>query len=137
MFIPEQSIIAVGPVIIEDNKILLNREFDKDGLEKKQFMIPGGKINDYSLPLEDTCRREVMEELGLEIEILSPLDTIMIPHPKTNGVILLVHYLAKRLNEVEPGERTIEWDWFGIDALPDNVADNVRTVVETYKKHNQ
>jgi len=132
-FIPEQSIVAVGPVIIEDGKILLNREKDADGTEHKNFMIPGGKIEDYSLPLAETCKREVKEEMGLDIEILQPLDTIMIPHPKTSGVVILIHYLAKRLNDVLPGEQTIEWGWFDIDNIPDNVTPNVHAVVSTYK----
>ena len=64
MELPSGTIIASGPVIIEDGKVLLNRERKADGEEKKLFMFPGGQVEDFNIPLEETCKRECKEEMG-------------------------------------------------------------------------
>jgi ADP-ribose pyrophosphatase YjhB (NUDIX family) len=134
MTLPENLIIASGPVIIEGGKVLLNREkkpTPNDGEEF--FMFPGGKVDSVDESLEDVCKREIMEEMGLEIEILRPLKTIMTPHiEQKSKTVILVHYLAKRLNEIAPGEEILEWGWYDINNLPENTTPNVKEVIDSY-----
>jgi ADP-ribose pyrophosphatase YjhB (NUDIX family) len=133
MNLPINTIIASGPVIIEDGKVLLNRsKSTTDGKEREVFMFPGGKVENFTLPLEDTCKREVQEELGIDIKILRPLKTILAPRIDTDGYVVLVHYLAKRIGKVTGGEGTIEWQWFDIKNLPENITPNVREVITSY-----
>ncbi len=132
MNLPEHTILAAGPVIIEDGKVLLNRSRTKDGTQRDVFMFPGGKVEDLDAPLEDTAKREVMEELGIEIEILRPLKTLMVKRIDRDGYAILVHYLAKRIGDVQGGEDTVEWQWFDIRNLPETVTPNVREVVCAY-----
>ena len=133
MELPNGTIIGSGPVIIENNKVLLNREKKKFGSEL--FMFPGGVVDDYEIPLEDTARREVMEELGIEIEIIKPLRTLVVDRIGREGKkAILVHYLAKRIGEIKPSEETIEWNWFDIDNLPSNCAENVKQIIQDLKK---
>lgn len=121
MKLPENSIIASGPVIIEDGKVLLNREQKPDGITP--WMFPGGEVEDFDKTLEDACRREVKEEMGIEVEIIKPLKPIMLN--KNGRVIILIHYLAKRIGEINPGKEIAEWAWHDIHNLPDNCAPNV------------
>ena len=58
-------IIASGPVIVENNKVLLNKHGDDNF-----WKFCGGQIEDYELNIKETAKREVQEEMGLEIEIL-------------------------------------------------------------------
>jgi len=65
---PENIIIAVGAVIInQDKKMLIaKRPLDKPMPNKWEF--PGGKLEDNeSLP--ECCIREIKEELNLDIEV--------------------------------------------------------------------
>ncbi len=62
-----KDIIASGPVIIEDGKLLVDKD-DKDDFYK----IPGGRIEGIE-SLEETCCRETKEEINAEIEIIKPL----------------------------------------------------------------
>ncbi len=127
MKLPMNSIIASGPVIIENNKVLLNREQKADGITP--WMFPGGEVEDFDKSLEDACRREVMEEMGVEIEIIKPLKPIML---NQNGrVIILIHYLAKRIGEIKPGEDITDWAWHDINNLPDNCAPNVYGIISS------
>ena len=57
MILPPKTIIASGPVIIEDNKVLLNRE-NKNG-QITEWFFPGGEVEDFDISLEEACKREV------------------------------------------------------------------------------
>ena len=128
MQLPPNSIIASGPVIIEDGKILLNREQKPDGITP--WMIPGGEVEDFDASLEDACKREVREEMGLEIEILKPLRPMLLQHK--GRIIVLIHYLAKRIGEIKPADNISEWAWHDVRNLPDNCTPNVFMVVQDY-----
>lgn len=128
MQLPPNSIIASGPIIIEDGKILLNREQKPEGLTP--WMIPGGEVEDFDASLEDACRREVREEMGLEIEIIKPLRPMLYKHK--GRVIVLIHYLATRTGDIKPGDNIAEWAWHDLRNLPDNCTPNVYMVVQDY-----
>lgn len=132
-------IIAAGPVIIENNKVLLNRH-GKTEKEQKMWKFVGGKVEleDYKPGidvLEEACKREVMEEMGLEVELISPLKPMLIlPTGNMTENVILIHYLARRIGEIKPGADIVDWDWFNIDQLPKNCAPNIAPVIEDYKK---
>jgi len=119
------TIIASGPVIIEDGKVLLNKHGD-DGYWK----FVGGKVEDFDITLEEVAKREVMEEMGLEIEIIRPLKPMMISFP--DKVVILIHYLAKRIGEIKPGSDILEWAWFDVNDLPVDSAPNIAPVIAEY-----
>lgn len=132
----KELIIASGPVIIENNKVLLNREIRK-GIESPFFMFPGGKMNYLQESPRETCLREVQEEFGLEVEILRPLETLVVERPDAvKSYAVLIHFLAKRKHPEKeinpPTDRTVEWGWFDLRNLPKNCAPNVFAVIEAY-----
>ena len=60
-------IIASGPVIVENGKVLLNKH-GEDGFWK----FCGCRVEDYTTNLVENARREVKEEMGFDIEIVDP-----------------------------------------------------------------
>ena len=126
MKLPANSIIASGPVIIENNKVLLNREQKENGITP--WMFPGGEVEDFDKSLEEACQREVREEMGIEVEIIKSLKPILLY--QNERVIILIHYLAKRIGEITPGQDIAEWAWHDIKNLPDNCTPNVYKVIE-------
>ena len=128
----QKIIIASGPVIIENNKVLLNQHGDKD-----MWKFPGGRLenfefDDWNESLEETARREVKEEMGIDIKIIKPLKTMCIPRPgHDNEYVVLVHYLAERVGEITPGTDIEKWDWIDINNLPDNCGPNIKIVLES------
>ena len=100
-------IIASGPIIVEDGKVLLNQHGDTDF-----WKFCGGKVEDFETTLIENAKREVKEEMGIEIEIINEKPFLMHTAKETaNGLIdiILVHYLAKRVGDITPGTDIREW----------------------------
>ena len=132
MFLPPNSIIASGPVIIEDGKVLLNKEIKESGITP--WFFPGGEVESFDINLEEACKREAREEVGIDVEIIKPLDTLL--HKKSDGsVVILVHYLANRIGEIKKGENIAEVGWHDINNLPGDCADNVKEIIKRYIKN--
>lgn len=121
-------IVASGPVIIEEGKVLLVQHGDD-----QFWKFPGGKWEEYDADLETTARREVKEELGLDIDLVAPLAPLLVRRDD-GGAAVLIHYLAERHGAVVAGPDIRAWDWFSIDALPSDAAPNVSLVIADYKK---
>ena len=131
MYLPPETIIASGPVIIEDGKVLLNKEQKDTGITP--WLFPGGKVEDLSLSLEEACIREAKEEMGIDIKIIRAIKPMMIYRPeKPDKLAVLIHYLAARTGDIVLGTDIVDWGWFDIHNLPVDCAPNVVAVIEQY-----
>ena len=120
--------IASGPVIVENNKILLDKH------EDDFWKFPGGKQIDNNNFLEN-AKREVKEELGIDVE-LKGKPCVLAFERDHNGVkeyIILLHYLAKRKGEVKIGRDITEFKWIDVNKLPKDVAPNIKPVLRYFK----
>lgn len=127
----QKIIVASGPVIVENGKVLLNKHGD-DGMWK----FCGGRVEDFSTTLVDNARREVKEEMGLDIEIIDENPYIMHVTKKTqegSADVVLVHFLAKKVGDITLGEDITAWRWFDINDLPNDAAPNIQPVLEHFK----
>jgi len=124
-------IIASGPVIIENNKVLLDKD-EKDDFWK----FCGGRINEEDNNLKETAKRRVREEMGIDVEILNDEPYFFYTEKEKDGnkiSVILVHFLAKRVGEINPGEGIKEWRWIGINDLDkENLAPNVKPVIKHF-----
>src|SRR5438034_6520371 len=68
---PQRPILGVGAIIIESGRVLLV-ERGREPL-KGYWSLPGGVL-EVGEKLADGTRREVLEETGLEIELLSVVE---------------------------------------------------------------
>jgi ADP-ribose pyrophosphatase YjhB (NUDIX family) len=90
--------------------------------------LPGGKI-DFGERATDTARREIAEELGIEIEILH-LACIAETIDAGDGRHWIAPVYEARIKSGEP--RNVEpekhggWGWFDLRALPANLTTPVK-----------
>ncbi|BFH11613.1 NUDIX domain-containing protein [Paenibacillus melissococcoides] len=116
--------IGVGAVIRnEANEILLvlrGRQPEKD-----KWSIPGGKVDLYET-LEDTTVREVMEEVGLHIQVKRLLCTAETINPGRGehwiSVIFETRVISGEASNREEGGALRDVRWFPLSELPDNLA---------------
>ena len=125
-------IIASGPVIIEGGKLLVNKD-DKDDFYK----LPGGTV-EIGDSLIDACLRETLEEVNGRVEILKPLNPLILyknPQTEDEMTIVLIHYAAKLLNrdDIKPIDPIKEIKWLDIEEIKadkHNVAPNIKFLIE-------
>lgn len=130
MSMEKPIIIVSGPVIIENGKVLLDKQGDDDF-----WKFCGGRVHDYSVSLEERAVERAKEELGIKVEVIRPLKPMMVEMPEK--VVVLIHYLANRIGEVKPGEDIKEWDWIDIHDLPKDIAPNINPVIDEYLKNSK
>ena len=127
-----KEIVASGPVIIENGKLLVNKD-DKDDFYK----IPGGRLEEGE-DLVEGCIREVKEEINAEITIIKKLPTLILnENPTTHKKmrIELHHYLAELNNpdEIKPILPIKEIKWLEISKIKSgkyNVAPSIKFLIE-------
>lgn len=120
-----ETIICSGPVIIENGKVLLNKEKKDYGVTP--WFFPGGGAEEGETDLEKICKREVKEEMGIDIRIIKQLKTTT--HEYKGKKIMLYHFLAERIGEIKPGKDIVEWAWHDINNLPKDCAPNVYEII--------
>lgn len=64
---PEQPLAGVGAIIFRENRVLLIKRGSRPSLGK--WSIPGGLV-ELGESLEAAVRREVLEEVGLEVKVV-------------------------------------------------------------------
>jgi ADP-ribose pyrophosphatase YjhB (NUDIX family) len=116
-------VIASGPVIIENNKVLLAKHGDDEF-----WKFPGSSINPGE-GFEECAKKRVKGELGIGIEIIRPLKPMIIWKGKKS--IILIHWLAKRKGKITPGRHVKEWAWLDVKKLPKDVASNIKPVLKS------
>ncbi len=119
----QKVIIASGPVIVENEKVLLDIQGDD-----KFWKFCGGKIKEDE-DLVETAIQRAKEELGIDIEILDEKPFFLYTKKDTpEGVfdVILVHFLSKRIGEIVPGEEVLQWEWIDFADLENQeVAPNI------------
>lgn len=123
--------IASGPVIIEDDKVLLTKHGNDDF-----WKFPGGSVED-SESFQETAKNEAQHKLGIDIEILTPPHIIAFTRKsgEKDEHVVLVHYAAKRIGEIDEKAEAKEFEWFHVNELPKNLAPNISSVVQHFKSN--
>ena len=126
-------IIASGPVIVEENKVLLNDHGDTDF-----WKFCGGGVKDTDDDLILAAKREAKEEMDIDLKILDREPFITFTRKKTDTGeidVILVHFLAERIGEIKPGKDIRAWQWFALDNLPTNLAPNIIPALKHFGYH--
>jgi mutator protein MutT len=96
--------IIVAAIIRNGNKLLLTKEVLESGRER--WIFPGGGVN-FGESLEEAVKREIKEELGMEIKVEKLLGFKEAIFPKVNYHTIIFFFLAKPLGELSIKEKKI------------------------------
>ncbi len=108
-------IIASGPVIVENKKVLLNQHGDTEF-----WKFCGGRVENFETNLIENARREAREEMGIGIGTINeePFITYTKKFTEEGDMdVILVHFLAKRIGEIKPSKEIRRWKWIPLKDL--------------------
>jgi ADP-ribose pyrophosphatase len=131
--------VGVGAFIVNDrNEFLMLLRAKGSKVEPGTWMIPGGKV-DFNEKMEDAVKREIKEEIGVDLEVVEPVRTN--DHMLTEQHWVTTTFLC-RIKSGEP--RILEphkhdgIKWFKMDEMPENLsiasANSLKAYMEKYKK---
>lgn len=130
--------VAVGAIILNDkHEILLTKRSQNAKNERGCWEAPGGSI-EFGETMEAAIKREMKEELGIEVDILKqfPAKDHMLPAEKQHWVATT--FLVKIKNDQIP--KIMEKDkcdgigWYSISNLPNPLSVITKIDLEEFKE---
>ncbi len=132
---PEHPLVGAGGLIHKDGAILLiKRKFEPN---KGRWSLPGGLVEVGEDPAE-AARREVREELGVEVEMEGLFqvanEVIRDDAGKVRFHFVLIDYLMTlRSDRITLNEESEEYRWFNAgDVERLNTSDNTKNVARKF-----
>ncbi|GBD01264.1 Adenine DNA glycosylase [bacterium HR18] len=105
--------VAIGLLQNAQGQLLIQRR-KEDGLLGGLWEFPGGK-RQQDEPLQETCRRELYEELGVQVEITGPLATVR--HAYTHFRVTLHAFWCRLLEGTPVSREGLQLRWVTIEEL--------------------
>ncbi len=110
--------VGIAVFVFKDGKFLMMKRKGSHG--DGTWSVPGGHL-DYGESFADTARREVLEELGVEIDDIR-FGAVTNDYFKKENKHYVTIWLLSRLKSGEPvilePEKCTEMGWFDFDSLP-------------------
>ncbi len=128
--------VGCGAFIINDKGELLLQLRNK-APEKEYWSIPGGRVELFET-FEEAVKREVKEETGVEVEVISLLGICdhIIKNEERHWVS--PSYLCK-IVEGEPQilepTKHLDMKWFALNKLPERITITTQVAIRNYKKY--
>jgi len=130
--------VAVGAMILNDKgEVLLCKRSQNTNNERGCWEVPGGAV-EFGETLQDAIKREIQEELGVELDLLEqfPAANHIIPSDKQHWVptTFLARLKPGNTPKIMEPEKCDGIDWFSLDHLPSPLSLITQYDVEYYKK---
>ncbi len=127
MEIRQQPRIIVSAIIRQGDKVLLTKEMLESG---EKWIIPGGGV-EFGENLIDAVKREIKEEIGMDIEVEKLLGHREAIYTQYNYHTVIFFFLAKPLGEFQLSEKQVlDANYFSLTEAENlNLVDTARWVI--------
>lgn len=110
--------VGIAVFILKDGKFLMGKRMGSHG--EGSWSVPGGHL-EFGETFEDTARREVLEETGVEIKNVRvgavTNDYFDTEQKHYVTIWMLADWASGEATILEP-EKYVDQDWFDFDTLP-------------------
>lgn len=124
--------VGLSVMIFKDGKVLMNKRKGSHGAG--EYAWPGGHF-EYMESFEDSIRREVREEAGIEISNIKFLRVLNLKTYAPKHYVDLAftaEWAGGEPHVLEP-EKNDGWDWYDVDHIPTPHFAGVDSCIEAYK----
>ncbi|MDO8647193.1 MAG: NUDIX domain-containing protein [Candidatus Diapherotrites archaeon] len=126
--------VAVKGFIVDDGKLLLLKREPKNVQMPGIWEISGGRLELGESPF-DGLKREVLEETGLNVEIVMPLSVRHFTRSDKQTITMII-FLCKPLgNEVKLSKEHTEFEWIPLENAKEKITDFFFQEIDFYNKH--
>ena len=136
-FVGHRPLLMVGSGVLilnEESHLLLMKRSDSG-----YWSFPGGSLEPGEV-VEETARRETLEETNLQIGEMSLLGVFSGPelyykYPNGDEVynVSIIYLCRDWRGEVRLNDEHIEWRWFSVEDIPDDLSPPIRPIIEHFK----
>ncbi|MGV3466310.1 MAG: NUDIX hydrolase [Heyndrickxia sp.] len=116
ILVENQMIVGVKGVIIKDGKVLIIKRSDQAHFAGGTWEGVGGKI-EFGEDLESALKREVMEEVGLEIQIEQILYATTFQTSPTRQVVIITYLCSCDKYDIILSNEHSDYLWASYDEL--------------------
>lgn len=129
-------VVATAVFIIKNDKVLIARRSDKDDQAGGAWSIPGGKVELNQEPniLENNLKKEVFEEVGLEIGNIQYLISRSFIRSSGHNVIWVVFRADWVSGEAQALDDQEEIKWIDPNKLSNILDNHAKAEIEALKK---
>ncbi len=128
----KSPILAVDGLLVKGDKVLLVRR----NIEPFQgcWVLPGGHVR-YGEKVEEAIKREMKEELGLEVKVRKLLGVYSDPKrdPRYH-VVSLAFLLNRNKGEIRLNEEASEFKYFSLNRLPSKIGFDHHQIINDFKQ---
>ena len=125
-------IVVVKGIILQAGKVLIIKRAENDDINAGTWECVGGKI-EFGEELETALKREVNEEVGLDITVERLLFATTFKTDPTRQVVILTYLCRSDKNEVVLSEEHMGYKWATKDQLKQFL---FADIIEDFEKNN-
>lgn len=128
--------VGIGVILQNDkNEVLMKLRQGSHGAD--EWGLPGGYI-EFGETIFEAAKRELKEETDLDIDKLELVGVVdEMKYIETDGKHCVAIGIKGKYNGEEPKimepNKCLEWRWFDLNNLPDNLFESTKLVLRNYK----
>ena len=127
--------IVVNGIITRNGEVLIGQKEEVEGHPVSgQFHFPGGQLEEGEQP-EETVKREIKEETGLDVEVHQLIDVYTgNEKDNTDGLIRIIFHCEALKGEAKASDDLVDLKWVSTEKLRDKIGRYERKVIENREK---